>query len=111
MLGARGRVEWRSGALRRAALQVLQILRRLLQRKSEREKSLDHVARQAARQALTADRGDFLGIGLQSLFDRAKRWRTSSGSQGIGGGAKVGGDPVADFGQRRRQPRLQIGRQ
>ena len=54
ILRAGGRRRWRLRPLPDAALEVLQILAHLLQRKSQREKPLRHIAGQAARQTFAA---------------------------------------------------------
>ena len=46
-----------------AAIEIVQVLPHLLQRKSQREEPLRDIDGQAADQALAAQRGDFGGIG------------------------------------------------
>src|SRR4051812_679876 len=63
----------RLGPFRHASLEVLEVLPHLLKRKSQREKPLGDVARQATDQAFGPHRSHFGGISLQCALYRPDR--------------------------------------
>ena len=67
--------------LRMAAIEIVQILPHLFQRKSQREKPLRDIDGHAADQALAAQRGDLGAIGPQRRIDRANVHGAAAASQ------------------------------